>query len=180
VRAFANDAAARRAARHAAPPEQSRLRRLRPDRELLQRRADGEPLRALAHDYAVTHTTLSRYFAHPQVAAQLSTLAPRRSRKRPSRRQQPTRWSPPRQLAEHLARDARHTVCPMHRRRPQVHVLETNGDYQLTATCCCQHAQQQIITTLQAETRRRPPLTITITHQNQPAAQPAHPPADDR
>jgi hypothetical protein len=73
VRALANDAAAPLAA----PPERSGLRRLLPDRELVRRRAAGEPLRRLARDYGVAHTTLGRYFARPQVAAQLSTLARR-------------------------------------------------------------------------------------------------------
>jgi hypothetical protein len=48
-----------------------RLRRLRPDAELIRRRAAGETLRQLATDYGVCHTTLSRYFARPQVARQL-------------------------------------------------------------------------------------------------------------
>jgi hypothetical protein len=48
-----------------------RLRRLRPDAELYRRRAAGESLRALAPDYGVAHTTLGRYFARPQAAAQV-------------------------------------------------------------------------------------------------------------
>ena len=48
-----------------------RLRRLRPDGELYRRRAAGESLRALARDYGVAHTTLSRHFARPQAAEQL-------------------------------------------------------------------------------------------------------------
>jgi hypothetical protein len=43
------------------------LRRLRADRELYRRRAGGESLRALAADYGVAHTTLSRHFARPPV-----------------------------------------------------------------------------------------------------------------
>jgi len=43
-----------------------RLRRLVPDAQLLRRRAAGQPLRALASDYNVAHTTLSRYFARPK------------------------------------------------------------------------------------------------------------------
>jgi hypothetical protein len=38
------------------------LRRLKPDPDLISRRAAGEPLRQLAADYGVSHTTLSRYF----------------------------------------------------------------------------------------------------------------------
>jgi hypothetical protein len=71
VRAFANDDAAAAAAQ----PERSRLRRLLPDAELVRRRAAGEPLRRLARDYDVAHTTLARYFARPQVAGQLRALA---------------------------------------------------------------------------------------------------------
>jgi len=44
-----------------------RLRRLVPDTQLLRRRAAGQPVRALASDYNVAHTTLSRYFARPEV-----------------------------------------------------------------------------------------------------------------
>jgi hypothetical protein len=49
-----------------------RLRRLVPDAELIRRRAAGEPLRQLAGDYGVAHTTLGRYFARPQVKKELA------------------------------------------------------------------------------------------------------------
>ncbi|HEY8630539.1 MAG TPA: hypothetical protein VIL73_08395, partial [Gaiellaceae bacterium] len=49
-----------------------RLRRLVPDAELIRRRAAGEPLRELAGDYGVAHTTLGRYFARPQVKKELA------------------------------------------------------------------------------------------------------------
>lgn len=48
-----------------------RLRRLQADAELVRRRAGGETLRELAVEYGVSHTTLSRYFARPDVAGQL-------------------------------------------------------------------------------------------------------------
>ena len=44
-----------------------RLRRLQPDAELIRRRAAGETFRELAPAYGVSHTTLSRYFARPEV-----------------------------------------------------------------------------------------------------------------
>jgi hypothetical protein len=50
---------------------QRRLRRLVPDAELIRRRAADEPLRELASDYNVSHTTLSRFFERPDVASQL-------------------------------------------------------------------------------------------------------------
>ncbi len=94
VRAFANDDAARAAARAAAPPDRSRLRRLLPDSELLRRRAAGEPLRPLAQDYGVAHTSLGRYFARPPVAGQLRALA--RQRPEPGTGQPPGSKPPPR------------------------------------------------------------------------------------
>lgn len=48
-----------------------RLRKLVPDAELIRRRAAREPLRELALDYDVAHTTLLRYFRRPDVARQL-------------------------------------------------------------------------------------------------------------
>jgi hypothetical protein len=52
-----------------------RLRRLAPDPELIRRRAAGEPLRELASDYGVAHTTLGRYFERPEVAKQVREAA---------------------------------------------------------------------------------------------------------
>jgi len=73
VRAFDNDAAAR-----AGLAERARLRRLVPDRELVKRRAAGEPLRRIAADYDVAHTTLSRWFARPEIARRLRANRRRR------------------------------------------------------------------------------------------------------
>ncbi|MDP9244515.1 MAG: hypothetical protein M3O77_05480, partial [Chloroflexota bacterium] len=67
VRAFAHDDAAAAGAE----PNRDRLRRLLPDPGLIRRRAAGEPLRTLARDYQVAHTTLARYFHRPEVARQL-------------------------------------------------------------------------------------------------------------
>jgi len=69
VRAFDNAAASA-----TAQADGTRLRRLVPDPELVRRRAAGEPLRRLACDYDVAHTTLGRWFARPKVAGQLQEL----------------------------------------------------------------------------------------------------------
>jgi len=70
VRALDNDAVARAFV----PADRSRLRRLSPDATLMRRRAAGQPLRPLALDYGVSHTTLSRWFVRPSVARQLREL----------------------------------------------------------------------------------------------------------
>ncbi len=54
---------------------QRRLRKLVPDAALIRRRAAGEPLRELASDYDVAHTTLGRYFQRPEVAKQVKQAA---------------------------------------------------------------------------------------------------------
>jgi hypothetical protein len=82
VRAYDNDAGARTST----PPDCSRLRRLSPDVTLIQRRAAGEPLRRIARDYGVSHTTLGRWFARPSVAREINKLQ-RRRRPRVSRKQ---------------------------------------------------------------------------------------------
>jgi hypothetical protein len=77
VRAYDHDAVSRAFA----PSDHARLRRLSPDAALMQRRATGEPLRRLARDYGVSHTTLSRWFAQASVAGQLRELQRRALRK---------------------------------------------------------------------------------------------------
>jgi hypothetical protein len=70
TRAFANDALQLPQPSVALKPR-PRPRRLVPDAVLIRRRAAGEPLRQLAHDYQVNHTTLSRYFARTEINRQL-------------------------------------------------------------------------------------------------------------
>jgi hypothetical protein len=70
TQAFANDAL-QLPQPPLAPKPRPRPRRLVPDAALIRRRAAGEPLRPLAHDYHVNHTALSRYFARTDVKRQL-------------------------------------------------------------------------------------------------------------
>ena len=53
----------------------ARLRKLAPDAALFRRRAAGEPLRELAPDDRVVHTTLGRYFARPEAVRELKRAA---------------------------------------------------------------------------------------------------------
>jgi hypothetical protein len=81
VEALDNDAASTAVA----DPPRDRLRRLTPDVDLIRRHAAGEPLRRLAADYRVQHSTLYRYFRRPEIAKQLREVR-QRSRKLPKRR----------------------------------------------------------------------------------------------
>lgn len=177
VRAFAND---RRRARVATPPKRSGLRRLEPDLELIQRRAAREPLRRLAKEYGVAHTTLCRYFARPDVARQLrphaQLLAKLRTDDRETSNDGRDKHALPRPVAEELAAAIREIRCPKHGRAPDVRCLDlANGDARIEASCCCKRAQQLLLHVLNerlerdhrfevllpSSTRRRPPTCAT-------------------
>jgi hypothetical protein len=81
-----------------------RLRRLLPDEELLRRRAGGEPLRQLADDYGVSHTTLGRYFARPAVARRVREAG---ERLRAEQRAASSRRQGERRLEQEVRRRAR-------------------------------------------------------------------------
>jgi hypothetical protein len=80
-----------------------RLRRLIADEELLRRRAAGEPLRQLADDYDVAHTTLGRYFGRPEVKEQLKKMG---KKLRAEQRQLAARRAAERRLERHVRRKA--------------------------------------------------------------------------
>jgi len=81
-----------------------RLRKLVPDAGLIRRRAAGEPLRELAPDYDVAHTTLGRYFDRPEVAKQLKQAA---AQLRVEQRAAVARRSAERRLEQEVRRKAR-------------------------------------------------------------------------
>jgi AraC-like DNA-binding protein len=63
-----------------------RLRRLVPDEALFDRRAAGEPLRELASDYGVAHTTLLRFFNRSEAKLELEEADRRLQAEREGRR----------------------------------------------------------------------------------------------
>jgi hypothetical protein len=71
AQAFDNEVLERAQPQPIALMRRPRLRRLVPDSELLRRRAAGEPLRTLASEYNVAHSTLARFFAHPEIKRHL-------------------------------------------------------------------------------------------------------------
>jgi hypothetical protein len=81
-----------------------RLRKLVPDAELIRRRAADEPLRELAADYDVSHTTLSRFFERPDVASQLRQT---RRELRAGERALASRRSVERRLEHEVRREAK-------------------------------------------------------------------------
>jgi hypothetical protein len=80
-----------------------RLRKLEADGDLLRRRAAGEPLRQLAADYDVVHTTLCRYFARPEVKEQLKKVV---SQPRAEQRELAARRAVERRLERQVRRRA--------------------------------------------------------------------------
>jgi len=81
-----------------------RLRKLVPDPELFRRRAAGEPLRELASNYDVAHTTLGRYFERPEVAKEVRQAA---KQLRAERQAAAARRSAERRLEQEVRRKAR-------------------------------------------------------------------------
>jgi len=94
ARAFDNDLLERAQPSPLAVKWRRRPRRLVPDPQLLRRRAAGEPLRALAADYGVAHTTLGRFFARPEITKQLRQAV---QQLRAEQRARPAHRSPRRQ-----------------------------------------------------------------------------------
>jgi hypothetical protein len=151
VRAFDNEAAAAAAAE----PERDRLRRLVPDHALVRRRAAGEPLRRLAAEYGVAHTTLGRWFARPAVTRQLRELARRLSAggavegstNGAARGAQGLQ----RKTAEERAATMRASSCPVHGRAADVRVVEGAGEYRIEASFCCERAKERALRALLTE-----------------------------
>jgi hypothetical protein len=151
VQAFDNEAAAAAFAE----PERDRLRRLAPDHQLLRRRVAGEPLRRLAPEYGVAHTTLGRWLKRPTVARQLRALA----------RRLPTAGAGEagssgaahgthkllRKTAEERAATIRAISCPVHGRAADVRVVERNGEYRTEATFCCKRAKERALRALRSQ-----------------------------
>ena len=152
VRAFDNEAAAAAGAE----PERDRLRRLVPDHELVRRRAAGEPLRRLAGEYGVAHTTLGRWFARPAVARQARELARRLpavgAGEGGSSGDARGGHELLRKVAEERAATMRGTSCSVHgRAAADVRVVRGAGEYRIEASFCCQRASERALRALRSE-----------------------------
>ena len=134
-----------------------RLRRLVPDPELIRRRAAGEPLRELASDYGVAHTTLGRYFARAEVARQVKPAAKTKHRTRlrglvpdPELIRRRAAGEPLRELA--IDYGVAHTTLGRYFERPEVARQLRQAAKQLRAE---QRGQRAARRRLEREVRRR-------------------------
>jgi hypothetical protein len=151
VRAFENEAEAAAFAE----PERDRLRRLVPDHQLLRRRVAGEPLRRLAAEYRVAHTTLGRWLKRPAVARQLRAL----TRHLPAAEAGEAGSSGAargahkllRKTAEERAATIRATPCPVHGRAADVRVVEGTDEYRIEASFCCERAKERALRALRSQ-----------------------------
>src|SRR6266567_212158 len=91
-----------------------RLRRLVHDGDVVRRRAAGATLRELAADYGVTHSTLGRWFARPEIARQLREA---RRLVRRERQAAAARQAGERRLERGLRRQAKRQVALERERR---------------------------------------------------------------
>jgi hypothetical protein len=97
TQAFDNDALERAQPQPLVLTRRPRLRRLVPDTQLLRCRAAGEPLRTLASEYDVAHTTLARFLARPEIKKQLRQTMPElRDERRAHRARRPPPDNPSR------------------------------------------------------------------------------------
>jgi hypothetical protein len=134
-----------------------RLRRLVPDQELIRRRAAGEPLRELASDYDVAHTTLGRYFERPELAKQVKPAAKTRRRPRlrrlvpdPELIRRRAAGEPLRELASDY--DVAHTTLGRYFGRPEVGKQIREAAKQLRAEAARRSAERR---RLEREVRRK-------------------------
>jgi hypothetical protein len=153
ARALANDLLRSKAAPSGLP----RLRRLAPDADLLRRRASGESLRDLASDYAVCHTSLSRYFRRPEIAKRLRSeekaqrRRDRRGRPTPTKSHLTTPSDPGAVISAGLRlirAEAGRIICPHHHQRPtvaRIPVRVEQGGWRLTVEFCCRHNQERFL-----------------------------------
>jgi lambda repressor-like predicted transcriptional regulator len=74
------------------PTESTSGRPFEPDTELLERIAAGEPVRALAREIGIVHTTLLHSLRRPEVASELSAIRQRQRAEQQSRRAEERRW----------------------------------------------------------------------------------------
>ncbi|MBA3374847.1 MAG: hypothetical protein H0U00_03380 [Actinobacteria bacterium] len=104
------------------------LIKLKPDECLLERRAAGESLRALALDYCVSHEALRRYLLRPEVKHQVEEI--RNERERVVLEAQPSRKSRrARDTGTQAARRPRVKPVPKPERKPEYEfVVERSKD----------------------------------------------------
>jgi hypothetical protein len=133
-------------------PSARRYRRFTPDDALIARRAAGEPLRRLATDSGVSHSTLCRSFARSEIEAEVQAA---KQHLLDEQQRQATEQARLADLAAHYASKVPHIWCPIHYKRVFVTSIDTSEDPRLHVSGCCQEAINELLRWLKIY---RPPL----------------------
>ncbi|MGZ4408277.1 MAG: hypothetical protein ACXVY6_05705 [Gaiellaceae bacterium] len=124
-------------------PAADRYRRFTPDDALIARRAAGEPLRRLATDCAVSHSTLCRSFARPEVEAKVRAA---KQRLLDEQTQQAAEQATLAALAAHYASKVTDIWCPIHHRRVFARSIDSSeSETRLEVAGCCPEAINELI-----------------------------------
>jgi hypothetical protein len=96
----------------------------------------------LAEDYKVSPSTLSRFFARPEIAEELRL----RQREEEQRANEPEPDHSHVALADHLAAKISDVWCPLHRRRTYIrNVDRSSSEIRLEVAGCCDEAIQELV-----------------------------------
>jgi hypothetical protein len=124
-------------------PPAGRYRRFTPDDALIARRAAGEPLRRLAADSGVSHSTLCRAFARPEIEANVQAA---KQRLLDEQQRQGAEQATLAALATHYASKVSDIWCPIHHKRVFVTGTDTSGSQtRLEVAGCCPEARNELL-----------------------------------
>jgi hypothetical protein len=135
-------------------PLAGRYSRFTPDGALIARRATGESFRQLATDSGVSHSTLCRSFARPEVEAKVQAAKQRLLDEQQRQAAEQARLAA---LAAHYASKVPDIWCPIHHKRVFVTSIDTSGDEpRLEVAGCCPEATNELLRWLKIYRPRLP------------------------
>ena len=145
------------------------LRRLVPDPALITRRAAGEPLRRLAEDYGVSPSTLSRFFARPEVAEELR-LQQLKLQEQRADEADPDDQRDVAMLADHYASKISDIWCPATGGELTSGAWRhQEGEIRLEVAGCCDEAVQELVRWLKIHRAVLPTGAVFTPAGNAPA-----------
>jgi hypothetical protein len=123
----------------------------------------------LAEDYKVSPSTLSRFFARPEVAEELRSQQLKLQEERTDEAD-PDDQSYAAMLADHYASKISHIWCPRHKRRTYVRSVDIVGsETRLEVAGCCDEAVQELVHWLQIHRAVLPAGAVLTPAGNAPA-----------